>query len=514
MTSDMQENNEDQFDVDDAAFDDAMDSDFDSFETETSGSSQNPMVKLGIIGGIIVVIVGAIFLFGGSSDPVTPSSVGPARQDLRETAATSDLDQTMTAAIEDQDEQRLAEAEDTNQSFFPTPTGTARGRMEAQPLEATQEDPLDKWREIQEQQQRAQIAAQQAQQPVQQGPSPEEQARSQALNDLAQAMSKQMSEILGNRGIKSLNSMTVTSLDYDANGNLQTNQVGGMGYPQGVDPTTGYPLQAQQTVTQLLPAGTVEYGQMLIEANSDIDGPVLAQIVTGPFAGGRVIGSFSREDEYLVIKFSTVVSEGISYSIDAVAIDPDNNLTGVATDVDRRYWQRVILPAAARFLEGMGSAIADSGSTSVTVSGDTVVEQGNDLNTREELYKGVEEAAKQMGDVLDEEGRQTEILVRVRAGTPVGILFLKPVFDNNADTGLADQDQQNGFYNMYGVGGQVPYMPYGGGYPTQGATGYPTQGLPYMPYGGQTGGYPYMPGAAINSQSVTPTGTTTTNTAQ
>ncbi|MGE4313108.1 MAG: DotG/IcmE/VirB10 family protein [Pseudobdellovibrionaceae bacterium] len=526
MTSDPQDNAEDQFDVDDAAFDDAMDSDFDSFETETGGSSQSPLVKLGIIGGIVVVIIGAIFIFGGSSEPVNPSVVGGARTDLREPVGTAELDPSMQEALQELNDQQQAQAEDTGTSFLPTPIDTSRDRMEAQPLEAAQEDPLDKWREIQEQQQAQIVAQQQTVQPMQQGPSPEEQARAQALNDLAQAMSKQMSEIIGSRQIKNLSTMTVTSFD-NSGMPVDANKETGLSYG-GMMGADGYPMPMQQTVTQLLPAGTVEYGQMLIEANSDINGPVLAQIVTGPFAGGRVIGSFSREDEYLVIKFNTVVSEGISYSIDAVAVDPDNNLTGMATDVDRRYWERVILPAAARFIEGMGSAIADSGSTTVTVSGDTVVEQGNDLDTREELYKGVEEAAQQMGDVLEQEGNETEIQVRVRAGTPVGILFLKPVFDNSANTGLVDQNQ-GGFYNMYGTNGQFPYMPYGGlptgATGTTGTTGYPAgtvtggypmqQGAGYYPYGLPQGGYPYMPGMpnVINSQNVTPTtGTTTTTT--
>ena len=430
MNSDVNDQ-EEEFDIED------LDDDFDTFEDSNSGRSQNPLVKLGIIGGIIVVVIVGILFFGGSGEPTNPSYVPTGQEDLREDAGTSELNPAMREQIEQENQDRLNQAIDTEESFFPTPLDPVEDRLSAEILEHETEDPLDHWRQIQEER-LAQQPVQPAQ-PVQQGPDPVEVARQQALNDLAQAMSAQMGEILQTRSIQPLNSMVVTSFE-DEQAAFGQQQGFGLDGAQGGLQNGQQGIAPVQEVTQLLSAGTVEYGQMLLEANSDIPGPVLAQIVTGPFSGGRVLGSFDREDRYLVIKFNTVVYEGVSYNIDAIAVDPDTTLTGMATDVDRRLFERIILPAAARFIEGLGEAVADSGDTTVVVSGETVVQDENDLDVREEVYSGVEEAARELGEFLEEEGRTREILVRVRAGTPLGILFLQPVFDTDANTGVQAQN--------------------------------------------------------------------------
>src|SRR5690606_12018046 len=49
----------------------------------------------------------------------------------------------------------------------------------------------------------------------------------------------------------------------------------------------------------IIPAGTIEYAQLVTEANTDAPGPVMAQIASGPLAGARLIGSFQSTDNYL-----------------------------------------------------------------------------------------------------------------------------------------------------------------------------------------------------------------------
>ncbi len=427
--SDMDEQDEDfdnDFDVED------IDDDFDTFDSGGSSATQSPLFKLMIVGGVILVIIVAIFFFGGSSDPVANSVVSGGQQDLREAPGTEELDPTMQAALEEINEDMQAVAEDTGDSFLPVPITPSREGLPDDPLQPEAEDPLETWKRLQEQQLQQQVAQPLPQQPT--GPSEEEVARRQALNDLAQAMSSQMNEIVQNQKIDPLSYMSVTSPPQAlTNGNTELRNADGI-----IDGTGG------DTVVQLLPAGTIEYGQTLLEANSDIGGPVLVQIVTGPFAGARAIGSFDRRDKYLVLTFKTLSQKGVTYTIDAIAVDPNTSLTGLATDVDYRLFERIILPAAARFIEGIGSAIADSGNTSVSVNGETVVQNSNDLNAREELFNGVEEGARELGDFLEEQGDGTQILVTVAAGTPIGLLFLEPVFDNSISGGSLQQQNALG----------------------------------------------------------------------
>ena len=144
-------------------------------------------------------------------------------------------------------------------------------------------------------------------------------------------------------------------------------------------------------------------------------------------AGARILGSFKVENDYLVLTFGTIVVDGVSYKADVIAIDPSTANVGLATEIDRRFFERVILPAAAAFVEGMGSAIAESGTTTVSVSGDTVVESEEELDTRQEIFKGVEEGAGKISEIMDEQAGEVEPMVKVQAGTAVGILFLQPV---------------------------------------------------------------------------------------
>ena len=104
-------------------------------------------------------------------------------------------------------------------------------------------------------------------------------------------------------------------------------------------------------------------------------------------------------------------------------------MPGVATEVDKRYFRRVILPTAAAFIEGLTEAISESGSTTVTSQGETVSEEQEDLDSDQEVASGIAEAGEEIGEILDEMAEQTKTLIRVEVGTPIGILFVEPVFD-------------------------------------------------------------------------------------
>ena len=68
--------------------------------------------------------------------------------------------------------------------------------------------------------------------------------------------------------------------------------------------------------------------------NSDLPGPVLAQVLSGPFTGGRFIGKITvnQDCQCLIIDFKTVVKDTVSYKIDAVALDENTTLAGVRRD--------------------------------------------------------------------------------------------------------------------------------------------------------------------------------------
>ncbi len=178
----------------------------------------------------------------------------------------------------------------------------------------------------------------------------------------------------------------------------------------------------------IVAAGSVLYAQLLTEANSDVPGPIMARVLSGPFNGGRAIGGFEVTREYLVLRFNNINLRGVDYPVDVIAVDPDTTLGGLATEVDNRYFSRVILPAAASFIEAFGDTFAQE-DTSVTVSGDTVIQERASQSIRDGIYAGLGESFSTVGSFLRDEAAQIRPLVRVAVGTPLGLFFTQSIYD-------------------------------------------------------------------------------------
>ncbi len=390
---------------------------FDDFEGGNATSPlNNPMVKVGIIVAAIATIIGGIILFGGKEEAKTLSNVRGAGN-VSGVPGTDPVTPQMKEAIEEINEEEAIRAARTGGSAIPVPVSSPQATLEVPDLSgAGEEDPLERWRKIQEERQRKEA---QQQRPN----APQVDPNAQVIDQLAKSMSAQMQTILDAQVPPTPESEVITSADWLEKREAAKNQK--------IQEQKAAAAANAQTAAQVLdiiqPAGTIEYAQLITEANSDAPGPVLAQIMSGPLRGARILGTFSTQENYLTLTFQTIVVDGVSYSADAIALDPASANPGLVTEIDRRYFERVILPAAAAFVEGMGEAIAESGSTSVTVSGDTVIEEEEPIDTRQEIFNGIEEASGKVGDILDKEGSKVKPMIKVHAGTAVGILFLQPV---------------------------------------------------------------------------------------
>lgn len=182
----------------------------------------------------------------------------------------------------------------------------------------------------------------------------------------------------------------------------------------------------------IISMGQVIYAQLLNELNSDVPTPVLAHVLSGPLRGGRALGEFTVEgDEYLVITFDYIVKDDITYTIDAIALDPETTLGGMQSHVDKHYWTRVILPAASKFIAGFAEAATQTQTTAVADGGGGAIQSTEDLNTREELMAGVKEAADGVVEILDE-GVDRPVTVHLHQGTPMGLLLLETIRESSA----------------------------------------------------------------------------------
>src|SRR5262249_53482367 len=155
-----------------------------------------------------------------------------------------------------------------------------------------------------------------------------------------------------------------------------------------------------------------------------------------PLNGSRILGSFEDKNDYLVLNFDTIVIKGISYSINAVALDPATTRKGMRTDIDHHYLERAFLPMAAKFVEGLSQAVSDSGLTSVTVEGGAAVSSEGEKSDKQQVASGIEEAGKKLGEILDDQADDVEVTVKIASGTPIGILFLDPVTKQQGDNAV------------------------------------------------------------------------------
>ena len=59
------------------------------------------------------------------------------------------------------------------------------------------------------------------------------------------------------------------------------------------------------------------------------------------------------------------------------------------------------------------------------------------LETKQQFAKGVERGAERAANILEEDGNKLRSLIRVEAGTPIGIILTEPILKPDDDTVLA-----------------------------------------------------------------------------
>jgi len=175
----------------------------------------------------------------------------------------------------------------------------------------------------------------------------------------------------------------------------------------------------------LIPAGRGVYAHSVLAANSDQNSPVVLEADSGPIAHARLIGSFSREDDRLVIRVTKMSYGGHDVGVDGIAVAPGTMEAGVASSVDQHYVARFALPAAAAFVAGLGQAFAQSNSTVVAgpLGGATAFQR---LNLGQQLGVGAGVAGGRIGQALDQAAPRGPT-AKLDVNSSVGIMFLSDV---------------------------------------------------------------------------------------
>lgn len=409
----------------------------------------NPLVKIGVVVVAMITIASAAVMLGGESTKQVRSDVGQNSDIASTPGATEGATPAYVAAIAAENEEKLEEALQKGTSTMPVPVEGKADRLvepEEAEADATSEDPLMRWRRLQEERLKREVETQVEIEPVE---VLDAEQQSEAVKRLAEAMSAQMQTILGKDDedktkFTYMSLIEYEDLDGDKIPDIHDNDVqgrdgtrsgnnGNQGGGNGFDDLDAASEDVDVRENIIIPAGEIEYAQTILEANSDVPGPVLAVLMSGPLSGSKMLGSFTVVDDYLTINFETVIVDGESYDITAVAIDPGTSLPGMATEVDHRYFKRVVLPAAAAFVEGFAEAVGQMEQTSITIDTgtDTTTATSEEPDTEEEVANGIKEAGQEVREILDDMADDTKVLVKIHAGTPIGVLFTEPVVEED-----------------------------------------------------------------------------------
>ncbi len=172
-----------------------------------------------------------------------------------------------------------------------------------------------------------------------------------------------------------------------------------------------------------------------VTLDSDAPGPAMVEVVSGPYRGAKVMGSFQRLNEHLVLRFSELAAaDGSVHEIAGFAIDPATDRTAVRTSVDNHVLERWGGLVAASFLEGFGEAVERSG----TSAHSTIYGSGWSIpsySLGEEMWIAAGKAGERAAGLLDR-GFARAPTVTIESGTAMGVLLLRlPEGKNQARAG-------------------------------------------------------------------------------
>jgi intracellular multiplication protein IcmE len=176
----------------------------------------------------------------------------------------------------------------------------------------------------------------------------------------------------------------------------------------------------------LVPAGRGVYAHPVLALSSDETSPVVLQADSGPIAGDRMIGTFAKEANRLIIHISTIIHNGEPIGCDGVVTAPDTMEASVASQVDEHYAARFLLPAAAAFVQGLGQAIATTSNTTAVLSPLGGATTTTHLNLDQQLGVAAGAAAQQVGSTIIQEAPKGPT-ISLEANVAVGVMFLSNV---------------------------------------------------------------------------------------
>ncbi len=411
----------------------------------------NPALKLVAIVVGVSVLLGGYMIFSGKSETATKSVIAVSGEaSAKQIPGEKIADPAYRKALEQVNKQKAEQAIKTGGSAMPLPIAVSKGAglQIPQAPQAPQSDVLAEWRRVasEEQMKMAQKKIQMESAPppaavpvvkpirpqmVIKADPKEVQLLSQQMRVILKAQNPLAPQTLKITNAKSAYERMKKQEEASAKNTGSSSGGGSDGSSATANAASSGASSNSTPGKVIVAAGTVDYAQLLNELDSDVPGPVLAEVLSGPFSGGRLIGKVSKQNDYMVINFDTVVKDTVSYKVDAVALDENTTLAGQATSVDHHYMMKVVLPAAAAFLTGYSNGLSQTQQTQTSTSGVGITATNAQPTAKQSIYKGVQSASQSVGSVFQQLAEEPTTVI-IAKGTTMGVFFTKTVTTKDA----------------------------------------------------------------------------------
>jgi hypothetical protein len=170
-------------------------------------------------------------------------------------------------------------------------------------------------------------------------------------------------------------------------------------------------------------AGELAYAIIDFEINSDENSIVRATMASGGDSQGAILlGNFQKLDNTLAVIFNTYSIGGVSYPINAIAIDSESWRASLVDDVDNHYFERYTGIILASLLSGYSETLMDQEKYE-TEGGERGVASKSIDKFGDRLSYSIGRVGSTLAPVFME-GLSRPSTVRVFKDKPVGIMFL------------------------------------------------------------------------------------------
>ncbi|MCW7763444.1 conjugal transfer protein TraO [Photorhabdus luminescens] len=210
--------------------------------------------------------------------------------------------------------------------------------------------------------------------------------------------------------------------------------------------TSGLPSNEQVTPVRTAMAGSISQDKIIVPPNTRrpgvidtaIDSDNLNSIVSAHIPTGFLTGAmFTARGVQLagngvVIHFTRMTVNDVEYQVDAYALQDDTLQSSIASEVNNRYFSRIILPAMASGIGGVGQLYKDQNTQILSTSSGTITGGTGKVGGSAVVGTVIGGIGEQAGQVIASDAAKLPVKqVKVHRKQVVAIQFMKGVYESD-----------------------------------------------------------------------------------